>query len=885
MSGTNDEPRATLGGRSGHGTNENRSQTHSTLLAAYSKAGLFLVGIPKVNGKPEKGPTRKGWNLAQSDNNPDGYTDNPDQWAEWLDRGCNIGLAHRPSGTMALDIDSLEETRRVFSDAGLPLDQWLNDPASVHFLSGKPGKEKLIFRLPDGVSLPTVQLSWKVDGREVSIFELRNSSKGGETVQDVAPPSTHKDTLKPYKLVGDITAIPPIPPELLGVFQNWQEWKPFFLTRAPGWEPPTEKPKPRGRPAKAIDGERDAVAEFNATYALEDVLTRNGYKRRGERFIRPGSDSSNPGIVVFDNGNCYSHGSDGLKNGYPHDAFDVFRILECGGSKPLAMAWNPELTKENQRAYMRGRADKAKPVNERTSTVPEAYQSDIPPIPEDEDFYRGVPEKVDRRRLNPPRDKANPQAKPIPPISPMPPSRRELTLTDDEINNARLTPDCIVEEYLYADVAVLCAPGGTGKTTQFIHEAVCIALGLPVWGMAVRKTGWTLIVTAEDSREVLAARLREILSHMGLDGSQRRTAIEGVVIWDITGEATKLITASDGNLVLTGLADNIVTAYRSDPPVLINFDPLISFGADESRVNDNEQALITAARRIVRGLGCCTRLVHHVGKGNAREKSLDQYSARGGSALPDGSRMTTILQAWDDNQREPLPQGCTTGEKIGITALARAKLSYARPNLPIIFIRREGWKFEHFTERPKQSKAELRAAHADQLERYLASEVGQGRYPNKSSLEELCGDLDMKRNEVRAALTSLEVQGRVIEIELPKHLKQGRKQTYLSPFNSAEPFGDIGQKDTKTAHPDEPIPPSSLIPPPYRKINGGDIEAAILSPVDLNSAALFGGIGGIGGIGEQPHNKPVNPDDEESRIDAMVADLERMRADRMEGKP
>ena len=43
-------------------------------------------------------------------------------------------------------------------------------------------------------------------------------------------------------------------------------------------------------------------------------------------------------------------------------------------------------------------------------------------------------------------------------------------ITTAEFNCARLTPDCIVENYLYADVAVIVAPGGTGKTTLLLYK-------------------------------------------------------------------------------------------------------------------------------------------------------------------------------------------------------------------------------------------------------------------------------------------------------------------------------------------------------------------------------------------------------------------------------
>jgi hypothetical protein len=55
-----------------------------------------------------------------------------------------------------------------------------------------------------------------------------------------------------------------------------------------------------------------------------------------DRYIRPNSESKAPGVVILRNcadgiERAFSHGGDDLNDGFSHDAFDVFRLLECGG--------------------------------------------------------------------------------------------------------------------------------------------------------------------------------------------------------------------------------------------------------------------------------------------------------------------------------------------------------------------------------------------------------------------------------------------------------------------------------------------------------------------------------------------------------------------------
>lgn len=368
--------------------------------------------------------------------------------------------------------------------------------------------------------------------------------------------------------------------------------------------------------------------------------------------------------------------------------------------------------------------------------------------------------------------------------------RKALAFTLDEIGRASLTPRCIVREYLYADVAGLISPGGVGKTTMLLREAVSIVLGRPLWGMAVDSPGWILFVTKEDPRERLGARLREIMRAMGLSIPEQQRVIENVIPLDVTGTPHKLTMVKDGNIVWQGLVDEITKTYRDDPPVMIIFDPLVSFGADEGMVNTNEQALIEVARCLVRELGSCVRYVHHSGKANAREGTTDQYTGRGGSALPDGCRMVSVLAAW--NGSDPLPMGCASGDGIGIFRLERPKLSYSPPGLPTIWIRRDGFAYEHFIEIRVAPEAAA-ASRADQLVRFLAHGLKQApkEYHTKTSLETLADSIGMTRAQVREAVEALRVRGRVMEMPLPKDRQQGSRKSFLYPAEIEIDLGGV----------------------------------------------------------------------------------------------
>ncbi|HLX30769.1 MAG TPA: AAA family ATPase [Casimicrobiaceae bacterium] len=364
-------------------------------------------------------------------------------------------------------------------------------------------------------------------------------------------------------------------------------------------------------------------------------------------------------------------------------------------------------------------------------------------------------------------------------------------ISEDEFEKAQLAPPCIVEDYLFADVAVRVAPGGTGKTTLTLYESIHIVLGRRLFGMEVLKPGPVLILSAEDRREMLVARLRALADALQLGGFEREVIRRDIRISDLTGEALKLTIIVD-DVVMPGPAvDDIIANARPLAPVVIEFDPAISFGVGEARTNDAEQGLIEAARRIRRELECCVRFTHHSGKNNAREKATDQYATRGGSALSDGARMVSILHPlagdeWAKAAGSPL----LTGE-TGML-LARPKLSY-RPPAPDLLISRKGYAFACVT-RFEQSKAEQLEGSCAQILRAIEHDVALGRYPTKHSLEAL--GLGRTRAEVRDAVEMLLSRQQIEHVPVPGNPQRGAR-TFLRPVGSPESRAPLGEAISK----------------------------------------------------------------------------------------
>lgn len=184
--------------------------TVETELADYVLAGMALVAIPRGF----KAPCTKEWQLECN-------TIRTREGVAALD-GCNVGLAHRWSGTCAIDVDDFQKSSRWFMGRGIDLAALLAADDAVQVSSERVNRAKLIYRLPAGVSwLPTHRI-------EGIGLELRCATRDGlATVQDVLPPSIHPDTGKPYIWTGagDWRALPTLPAALLAL------WR---AVRAPG---------------------------------------------------------------------------------------------------------------------------------------------------------------------------------------------------------------------------------------------------------------------------------------------------------------------------------------------------------------------------------------------------------------------------------------------------------------------------------------------------------------------------------------------------------------------------------------------------------------------------------------------------------------------------
>ena len=351
-------------------------------------------------------------------------------------------------------------------------------------------------------------------------------------------------------------------------------------------------------------------------------------------------------------------------------------------------------------------------------------------------------------------------------------------------------PPMLVDRYLPLDVSAMVAPGGVGKTTLVLQEAIRIILGLPLYGLPIEQTGPVLIVTAEDDRDTFKHRIHRLLKAVDLTDAQRREAAGKILVEDVAAKPVRFVQAAqNGNLAFTRHLTELGDAYAGAGLALIVIDPLVSFGPGERFVNDGEQMLIAAARWLQRRTGAAVRLVHHVSKQVGRDGIIDAHAGRGGAALGDGARgMAQLVRHTADAKGYPLPNGVTAEqvEAGDVLRLHLTKLSHARRAFDYVWLLREGWRFTALDavtmDQRKQRKIEQadaqREADVAAVVGHVRSESDAGEFPSKTCIVE-SGVVSEKRT--RAAINCAMDRGLLEEVSLPEDVHRNGTKRYIRP--------------------------------------------------------------------------------------------------------
>lgn len=291
------------------------------IAAAYiDKLGLNIVPL-----RPQdKRPFGKEWiELNNSKEATDFYTKHPD---------CGIGVNLGKSRICSADLDWPEALEIIDAEFGFGFGKLADNNCAL--IGSAP---RIMFRVPDGMNLGYCKLNWTGDdGKSHTVLELRAVRPDDEKQrQDVLPPSIHPDTKKPYEWIKKPSevGINEPPDWLLNIWKNWE----FFKTQLESANPFVKHDKhvkEKQQIATTSGSGLDVANAFDDAHDIEQTLKQYGYKKCGNRYLSPHSETGLPGVHIFDNKCWIHHASDPLcseDTGRPVGPFDLFTQYEHNG--------------------------------------------------------------------------------------------------------------------------------------------------------------------------------------------------------------------------------------------------------------------------------------------------------------------------------------------------------------------------------------------------------------------------------------------------------------------------------------------------------------------------------------------------------------------------
>lgn len=247
-------------------------------------------------------------------------------------------------------------------------------------------------------------------------------------------------------------------------------------------------------------------------------------------------------------------------------------------------------------------------------------------------------------------------------------------------------PDFVLPGMLSGTVGIIVAAGATGKSMWVLEAAMSIAAGVDFFGILGDDpvAGRVTYLCAEDQEPVLHARLR--MMALAIRDKHPDFAEQWL---DMVVHRLDIVPVFGLGLTIQGgeeWTDAVAFCIGSR---LVILDTLIRFagGANE---NDNVAmgAMMNSIEKAVHASGASFILLHHVGKGSARDGSAgaDQTATRGASSLTDNCRWQANLATMSVEEGEK--RGLDGADRRMWVSFEPTKTNYGPP-IDSIWLTRE----------------------------------------------------------------------------------------------------------------------------------------------------------------------------------------------------
>lgn len=319
---------------------------------------------------------------------------------------------------------------------------------------------------------------------------------------------------------------------------------------------------------------------------------------------------------------------------------------------------------------------------------------------------------------------------------------------DDELEETEVyEPPVVVPGLIWKDIAVLAGEGGRGKTTLMVQMAVALAAGSEFLGFTPLAPVKIVFFTQEDDAHLLRNKAKACCLACNLDWGIAKKNLR--FVWLDAKLAAQKTFKTEADIEFVKALSARLVEYGAS---LAIFDPLVAFAGEET--NEGFSQVIRAVRQIVRKADCGVLMAHHTGK-SSRD---DQYAARGGSSLVDGSRMVMNLSY---QEAEEFASSTGTQTPRGGYRWSFEKTSHIERPLPKFLLRSDRFSFREvlgLTEEQRSSaRREAQATRSEErtqaqieveqvLQHRILAAVEQGAESKKQITEMIGGNSTQLRS-------------------------------------------------------------------------------------------------------------------------------------------
>jgi hypothetical protein len=209
------------------------------------------------------------------------------------------------------------------------------------------------------------------------------------------------------------------------------------------------------------------------------------------------------------------------------------------------------------------------------------------------------------------------------------------------------------KHYIRGHVVMTVAPGGYGKSSLVIANAIEMALGRGILGPEpteadLRVGYWN----AEDEPDEVERRIAAFCQHHDID----HFALAGrLFVGRRLPAGRRYVKLVDGGIVVNRVMFDALTAFVRDNKIdCLILDPFVAFHGVPENDNNMMETVASEFARLAEKTRACVELTHHTRKSRQGDNELTEEDSRGASAVSNVARSVRILNRMTKDEAEKL---------------------------------------------------------------------------------------------------------------------------------------------------------------------------------------------------------------------------------------